>query len=208
MSSQPNFLLEKSFWQKDQLVVGLDEVGRGALAGPVTVAAVIFPPHLPRKKLSGVNDSKKLTPTAREKLVPQIKKFCLHFSLHSIDHQTIDRLNITAAIQKAMRASLKNLPPADHLLLDAFPLPYARGYPQRTHQTAVKNGDQRSFSIAAASILAKVHRDILMQEYHQLYPAYHWYANKGYGTKKHRQALKNQGPSPLHRRTFIKNFLS
>ncbi len=208
MSNKPSFNHEKPFWNKNQLVIGIDEVGRGALAGPITVAGVIFPPHFNSQKISQVNDSKKLSPNTRLKLAPLIKKHALHYTVKSSSHKIIDQSGIIYALHKTMHTTLKHLPQANHLLLDGLSLPDSSDYPQKTHQTAIKKGDQISLSIAAASILAKVHRDSLMQKHHQKHPHYHWHSNKGYGTKQHIDSLKKHGLSSLHRKTFIQSFVS
>jgi ribonuclease HII len=181
-----------------QLVSGIDEVGRGPLAGPVVAAAVILPPKV---ELAGVKDSKRLTATQRELCCETILSCACAVGIGCVEPAEIDRVNILQATFKAMIQAIENLqnPPPDFLLIDGpYKLPLA--IPQR----GIPRGDQRSLSIAAASIVAKVHRDRLMGEYHALYPAYGFAQNKGYGTALHLEALRCHGPCPLHRLSFLK----
>jgi ribonuclease HII len=176
-------------------VAGLDEVGRGPLAGPVTAAAVILPSDasLPR-----VRDSKQLTAPLREILCQEITRRARDFSIASVDAAEIDVLNILQATFEAMLRALQGLRSTpDFLLIDG---PYR--LPIDIPQQGITRGDQRSLSIAAASILAKVHRDHFMCDQHRLYPAYGFHHNKGYGTREHLEALRRHGPCPIHRRTF------
>jgi len=181
----------EGFW----VIAGLDEAGRGPLAGPVVAAAVILPPM---KKWVGVDDSKKLSPEQREKAFSLILRQEAAVGIGIVDAREIDRLNILRASLKAMEQAVENLPLSpDFLLIDgihSLPLPLA--------QRAIPKGDQRCQSIAAASIVAKVTRDRLMVAYHDEYPQYNFAKHKGYGTKEHLQAIRQYGHCPLHRQSF------
>ncbi len=184
------------------LVAGIDEVGRGPLAGPVVVAAVILPPELKSKtvykKLSGIKDSKKLTPLQRERLYPVIRENALGIGIGVVDEKTIDQINILQATYRAMRQAIADLTPCpDYLLVDALTIPNIS-----ISQEAIKKGDSLSLSIAAASIIAKVIRDNWMEQLHEFYPQYNFVAHKGYGTSEHLAAIEEHGPSPIHRRSF------
>lgn len=178
-----------------RVVAGLDEAGRGPLAGPVVAAAVVLPP---KGKWTGVDDSKKLSPAQREKIFPLLLEKALGVGVGIVEAQEIDRLNILQASLKAMQLAVEKLPlPPDFLLIDgihALRLPL----PQQT----IPKGDQRCLSIAAASIVAKVTRDRLMTAYHDQYPQYNFARHKGYGTKEHLQAIRKYGCCPLHRQSF------
>ena len=180
-------------------IAGMDEAGRGPLAGPVTAACCI--PDF-SKIAQGVNDSKKLTEKKRESLFDIIKESCICFAVVSEDEKVIDEINILNATKKAMKKALRQLRvEPEYLLVDAvkhdFGVPYS----------AIIHGDALSYSVAAASILAKVTRDRLMLEYDKIYPEYGFAKHKGYGTKQHIEALQKYGPCPIHRRSFIKNFI-
>lgn len=200
-SNSDMFIYEnKLFAEGVALIAGMDEAGRGPLAGPVTAACCI--PDF-SKIVEGVNDSKKLTEKKRESLFDLIKNSSVSFSVVSVDEATIDEINILNATKKAMKEALQKLEiKPEYLLVDAvkcdFGLPYS----------PIIHGDALSYSIAAASVLAKVTRDRLMLEYDELYPEYGFAKHKGYGTKQHIEALKKYGPCPIHRRTFIKNFFN
>ena len=201
---KPSLRYERKLWKKGYLrIAGIDEVGRGALAGPLIVAAVIFPQTktLP-SHLAEVNDSKLLSANKRQALAPLIKRAALDWGFGQASPREIDRLGIVKATQKAMRIAVKSLKHADFLLIDAFHVPYIPRLP-RKKQLAIVKGDQRCFSIAAASILAKVHRDRLMVRLSKYYPPYHLNQHKGYGTLLHRLALKEYGLSRIHRQTFL-----
>jgi len=178
-----------------RLIAGLDEAGRGPLAGPVVAAAVVLPP---KGKWTGVDDSKKLSAGQREKIFPLLMEKALGVGVGIVEAQEIDRLNILQASLKAMQLAVEKLPlPPDFLLIDGIhalrvPLP----------QQAIPKGDQRCLSIAAASIVAKVTRDRLMTAYHDQYPEYNFARHKGYGTKEHLQAIRKYGCCPLHRQSF------
>ncbi len=177
------------------LVAGVDEAGRGPLAGPVVAAAVILPEDV---DLPGVDDSKKLSEARREALYPLIRERALAVGVGIGNPELIDEINILQATLAAMRQAVEALAPSPEFLLvdgiSAVPLPI----PQRT----VKKGDSRSLSIAAASIIAKVTRDRLMVEYDRRYPGYGFASHKGYGSAEHLAAIAARGPSPIHRTTF------
>lgn len=181
------------------LIAGMDEAGRGPLAGPVTAACCIMDL---RDVIPGVNDSKQLSPKRREELFDDIKRKAVGYAVVSVDSEIIDEINILNATKKAMTEALYSLFPfPDVLLVDAVKHDF--GIPSR----AIIHGDALSYSIAAASILAKVTRDRLMAEYDGVYPGYGFARHKGYGTKMHAELLTKRGPCPIHRRSFIKNFL-
>lgn len=188
---------EKVFWHQGlNLVAGVDEVGRGPLAGPVVAAAVVFSQDV---SLKGITDSKKLTPQKREELFDLIFENALDVGIGKVDQVAIDKLNILNASLKAMYEAvsrLKNRP--DVVLIDGNQkIPHLR-IPQIT----VIKGDSLSLSVAAASIIAKVTRDRLMFDYHKKYPIFFFDQNKGYATKSHIQALKEYGPCEIHRMSF------
>ena len=176
-------------------VAGLDEAGRGPLAGPVVAAAVILPR---RCRLAGLNDSKQLGESERERLYKEIARRAVGVGIGCASEQEIDAMNILQATRLAMERAIRALaPPPDFLLLDAVTLPGVY-LPQRS----IIKGDELCFSIAAASIMAKVSRDRLMREYHLRYPQYNFLTHKGYGTAEHLQLLAQYGPCEIHRRTF------
>ena len=178
-----------------QLVAGIDEAGRGPLAGPVVAAAVILPHDA---RLPGVVDSKQLDPQRREARVEDILSCAAAVGIAMVDAPEIDRINILQATFQAMVMAVGNLRISpDYLLIDG---PYR--LPLSIAQEGITRGDQRSLSIAAASIVAKVHRDRLMSEFHGQYPVYGFDRNKGYGTAQHLEALRRHGPCPLHRVSF------
>jgi ribonuclease HII len=178
------------------LVAGVDEVGRGALAGPVMAAAVILDlRRFPR----GINDSKLLTKAARERLSGAIQRRCIAFAAARVDHKEVDRLNIHQASLRAMAEAVKALqPPPDYVLIDGRHLLPNLACPQR----AIIKGDKQSVSIAAASILAKVARDRIMTELDALYPGYGFASHVGYNTREHQEAIARLGASAIHRLTF------
>jgi ribonuclease HII len=177
-------------------IAGIDEAGRGPLAGPVVVGGVILPPDF---ELHGLNDSKKLTPKARERLYAEITgNFEIRWTSIAIPPQEIDRLNILGATHSGMRAVIEQLSPRPaHALIDGLPVP---NFP--CPQTALVGGDGLSLSIAAASIIAKVERDLIMLENDRLYPEYGFAKHKGYPTAEHFAKLRAHGPCPIHRRSF------
>ncbi len=175
-------------------IAGLDEAGRGALFGPVVAAAVILNP---KRRIVGLDDSKKLTPERRAELAPRIRDHALAYAIAEIDAQRIDAWNIYQASRQAMTAALQQLPiQPDYLLLDAMQLDVL------IEQKSLIRGDARSVSIAAASILAKTHRDARMAEWDAVYPQYGLAQHKGYATPEHLEALRIHGPTPLHRYSF------
>ena len=176
-------------------VAGIDEAGRGPLAGPVVAAAVILQPDRP---LDGVNDSKKLSERQRERLFEQIQQQARAIGVGTVDAATIDRINILQATRQAMLEAVQQLALQPDLLLIDGIMPIATQLPQQT----IKQGDQRSASIAAASIIAKVTRDRLMLDYDQQFPQYGFARHKGYGSAAHLAALRNHGPCPIHRLSF------
>src|SRR5579862_7164966 len=175
-------------WQR---IAGIDEVGRGALFGPVVASAVILNP---RRRIVGLDDSKKLMPERRRELAERIREHALAWATAEIDASRIDAWNIYQASRQAMALAVTQLfPTPDYLLLDAMEIDLP------IEQQALIHGDARSVSIAAASILAKVERDRRMEEFDQMYPQYGLGQNKGYGTPEHLEALRRFGPSPIHR---------
>ncbi len=182
------------------LVCGVDEAGRGPLAGPVAAGAVILPPD---HDLLYLNDSKKVTPKRRDLLYDQIREEALAYAVVMVGPEEIDRVNILQATYEAMRRAVASLDPRPAVLVnDAVTIPGIS-----LPQVPVVKGDARCISIAAASILAKVTRDRYMLELDKAYPAYGFASHKGYGTRQHIEALKAYGPCPAHRRTFIGHFV-
>jgi ribonuclease HII len=176
-------------------IAGLDEAGRGALFGPVVAAAVILNP---KRRIVGLDDSKKLTADRRDELAPRIKEHALAWAVAEIDAQRIDAWNIYQASRQAMTAALEQLQiQPDYLLLDAVKLDVL------IEQKSLIKGDAKSVSIAAASILAKTHRDMRMLEWDAVYPLYRLAQHKGYATPEHLEALRLHGPTPLHRHSFL-----
>ena len=194
---------ERALWRQGlTLVAGVDEAGRGPLAGPVVAAAVVFPCGWLEagldSRLRGLNDSKQLTEAQREEYYailtahPEIR-----YAIADADAGLIDRINIQAT-HRAMNAALEQLrPPPQHVLVDGSPVKS-----MRLPNTPLVKGDARSYSIAAASVLAKVTRDRLMREFDRLYPGYGFGEHKGYGTPQHLAAIRRHGPCPIHRRSF------
>lgn len=194
--TRPDDRLEKGFEKRGfKAVAGVDEAGRGPLAGPVVAAAVILPrTDVPK----GINDSKRLSPNQRQELAAVIKEVALT-SLAIIDVEEIEHRNILQATMQAMRTAVKRLPRVpDHVLVDGNRLPPKLNTPA----TAIVKGDAKSVSIAAASIIAKVERDSLMAKLANDYPQYGWAKNAGYATQEHLAALREYGPTPHHRRNF------
>ncbi len=184
-----------------RLVAGLDEVGRGCLAGPVVAAAVILKPeaYCLRGRVAEIRDSKLLPPKVREELVAEIEPLALGIGVGVVPADHIDACNIVEATRMAMMAAVANLPVRpDHLLIDYLRLP-ACCIPQKS----IVHGDSVCLSIAAASLVAKVFRDALMREQNRTFPGYGFASNKGYGTPEHIAALQRLGPSPIHRYSFV-----
>ncbi len=188
---------EKPLWEAGKkYIAGVDEVGRGPLAGPVVTAAVILPEDF---DVLGVDDSKKLSPKRREELFDLIMEKAIAVSIGRRNPEVIDEINILEATKAAMLDAIKGLKiRPDHVLIDAVVL---KGLD--IPQTSIIKGDAKSVSIAAASIIAKVTRDREMIEMDEKYPGYAFASNKGYGTKAHYEGLKKQGPCPIHRKTFL-----
>ncbi len=205
MTPNPDLKYEKELWSSYTLIAGLDEAGRGALAGPVCVGAVILPhnhPHLLRT-LNGVHDSKQLTPRQRSALAPLIQQTALAHGVGFASAEEIDQLGIVPATRLAASRALEALPQFPQYLLTDFRLELPE---LDIPQTAIVKGDARSLSIACASILAKTARDALMLELEEKYPEYKFASHKGYGTAFHRKKISTLGHSPIHRKTFqIKN---
>ncbi|MFH0847392.1 MAG: ribonuclease HII [Chloroflexota bacterium] len=198
-SQKPTFAEERQLWKQGcRLVAGVDEVGRGALAGPVCAAAVVLPAELKASWLKDVRDSKLLSPKVRERLAEKIRKVALGVGVGIISVESINAFGIAVATRMAMRQaidSLKVMP--DTLLIDFFTLPDVN-LPQK----GVVDGDTLCFSIACASIVAKVARDELMTGFDRLYPGYALAENKGYGTGEHLECLRRLGPCAIHRHSF------
>ncbi len=194
----PTFSYEISLWEKGvSLIAGIDEVGRGAFAGPVVSAAVILPPDFPQNL--GIHDSKLLSAQKRQSLVAVIKEKAISYSITEVCVLCINEMGIGKATQKCFFSTLSSLPTKPlHILSDAF---YISGI-KKTKQTPIIKGDQKSLSIASASILAKVYRDSLMTELAKTYPPYGFEKNAGYGTLSHRVAIKQFGLSDVHRSSF------
>ena len=188
-------LPDRKLWKKHNLVAGVDEAGRGPLAGPVVAAAVILPKDFFHPE---IDDSKKLAVSKRERLYETITRSAVDYAFGVIDAETIDIINILEATKYAMHTAITSLNPApqfvliDALKIDGLPYP----------QFSLTKGDTLSISIAAASILAKVRRDAMMRDYHRTYPQYHFHRHKGYPTKLHRACIRKYGSCPIHRKTF------
>ena len=215
MSKQKREKTMKKIWNADeklqyeraliakgyQYVAGVDEVGRGPLAGPVVCAAVIMP--LDENSLVvGVDDSKKLSEKKREALAEQIKERALAYTIIEIDEKTIDTINILEATKQGMKRAIEQLKIQPDVVLTDGNMTINIAHPQQS----VIHGDALSYSIGAASIIAKVHRDKMMVDFAQTYPDYGFEKNKGYGTAEHIKGIKEKGLCPIHRRSFTKNF--
>ena len=182
-------------------ICGIDEAGRGPLAGPVVVAAVIMPKD---SMIEGVNDSKKISEKKREALYDTITNEAISYSVGIIDQKEIDRINILNATKEGLTTAIKGLEvKPDRILVDALQGIDTCGVPY----TSIIKGDAKCYSIAAASIIAKVTRDRIMRQWDELYPMYGFEKHKGYGTKMHIDAIKEYGICPLHRHSFIKNIV-
>ena len=194
--------IEKDLYSKGfKNICGIDEAGRGPLAGPVVVAGVIMPQD---SMIEGINDSKKVTEKRREKLYDVIKEEAISYSIAVIDHHVIYDINILNATKKGLTISLQELTQKpDLIIVDALNNIDTLG----TKYESIIKGDAKCYSIAAASIIAKVTRDRIMREWDKVYTQYGFVAHKGYGTVAHIKALKEYGACPLHRKTFIKHFI-
>lgn len=188
--------IEKSIYSESiRNIVGIDEAGRGPLAGPVVAAAVILPPFF---LLDGLNDSKKVSKSKREALAEEIKRSALAWSVALVDEKVIDKINILQATRHAMKTAIDSLSVSpDFVLVDGEVNPLIK-----TPQRGIVKGDLNSASIASASILAKTYRDKLMEDYDESYPEYGFKMHKGYGTREHLNALKEYGPCEIHRLSF------
>jgi ribonuclease HII len=204
MKTKPTSLYEEFFWQHNFTgVVGIDEAGAGPLAGPVVAAAVIFDSIPDHNDLVAINDSKALSASKREFLNEIIKKHCAYYAFGEASPREIDELNILQARLLAMRRALDKIEHCDAILIDGtFAIPRLNKL-----QCTVVGGDAKILSIAAASILAKVHRDNIMRKLDKKYPEYNFAQHMGYGTKLHRELLQKYGPSPIHRLSFLKNII-
>lgn len=190
---------DEAFHENEKILIGIDEVGRGPLAGPVVAAAVILPKDA---NLVGLKDSKKLTEAKREALYDEIKKIALGIGIGIVEADEIDTINILQATFKAMRQALGMISvPYEVILVDGdHTIPGIQ-----TLQHAIIGGDDKSASIAAASVVAKITRDRMMIAVAEEYPGYDWASNKGYGSQKHYDGIRARGLTPLHRRSFLKN---
>lgn len=192
---------QEIYSDKIQYICGIDEAGRGPLAGPVVVASVIMPKN---SMIEGVNDSKKVSEKKREALYDQILEEALAYGIGIVGQEEIDKINILNATKQALTMSLKELKIKPDLILvdalnniDTMQIPYK----------SIIKGDAKVYSIASASIIAKVTRDRIMRQWDEIYPQYGFIAHKGYGTKKHIEAIKENGICPIHRKSFVKNFI-
>lgn len=187
-------------YESYEFICGIDEVGRGPLAGPVVAGAVILPKDC---DILYINDSKKLSAAKREELYDEIMEKAVATGIGMVSPQRIDQINILQATYEAMREAIAKLDPQPDILLnDAVTIPQVS-----IKQVPIIKGDAKSISIGAASIIAKVTRDRLMEEYDSILPGYGFASNKGYGSADHIKAIKEMGPTPIHRLTFIKNFI-
>ena len=194
---------EELSWYSDkiQYICGIDEAGRGPLAGPVVVGAVIMPKD---SFIEGVNDSKKVSEKKREKLYDLITNEAIAYAVGIIDHNTIDEINILNATKLGLKKAIENLSVRpDLILVDALNNMDTDGIPYKS----IIKGDAKVYSISCASIIAKVTRDRIMREWDNIYPEYGFERHKGYGTAAHIAVIKEKGPCMIHRKTFIKNFV-
>jgi len=226
----PNFSFENNLWKKGyKFVAGVDEVGRGCLAGSVVAGCVVFASNTKIPKEIRVNDSKKLTAKQREKSGKWIKENALAWGIGEASNALINHKGMARATKTAFRKAIKAVNEKlrigkvklDYLLIDAFFIPHVPGLPTKRRknkkgrylknpngrQTAIVHGDEISFSIAAASIIAKVYRDTFMKKLSRKYPKYGWERNKGYGTKEHQEAIKKYGITRFHRKLFVRNII-
>lgn len=195
-------MLDYDLKYEGKIVAGIDEAGRGPLAGPVVCACVVMP--LEKDKIiEGINDSKKLTEKKREELFEKITKVAISYAIVEVDEKTIDEINILNATKLGMKNALNSLSVVpDIVLIDAVKID------TQMNQENIIKGDAKSYNIASASILAKVYRDRLMKQLSLKYPQYNFAKHKGYGTKEHIENLKKYGKCPIHRNSFIKHFVN
>lgn len=217
----PHFSFENKLWKKGyKYIAGVDEVGRGCFAGSVVAGCVCFSKSIKIPKDIYINDSKKVTKKRREKASVWIKENAETWGMGEATASEINRLGMGKATKVAFRRAVGNANKRLHnrvqyLLIDAFYIPYLRGFPiykkslKKGYQMPIVNGDEKSISIAAASIIAKVHRDMMMEKIgnYKIYKKYDWVNNKGYATKKHQQAILRYGTVKYHRKQFINTFL-
>ena len=204
---QPNFSFEKALWKKGyKFIAGVDEVGRGCFAGPVVAGCVVFS-HKPYKLGNiRVDDSKKLSLKQRREASFWIKENALVWGIGEASVSLINRIGMGKATKVAFRRAIKGVnKKLDFLLIDAFYIPYVRGL-KRKNQKAIVDGDEKSLTIAAASIIAKIYRDSLMKKLSSKHPKYGWTRNKGYGTKEHLGALRKYGLTRHHRKQFVATY--
>lgn len=215
MRPYPDFSIEQQYWRENVCVIGVDEVGRGCLAGPVHVGAVCFgiPPDMqPQEVLSlGIHDSKACSAKKRERLVPYIISYSCAWAVASRDNTIIDQNGIVPAVEEAaveaVNTVLASMSSRQVMIItDTLPIKAFNTRPWR--HTPIPAGDRKSVTIAAASIIAKVIRDAEMSKHHTLYPRYGWKSNKGYGTAAHRAAVQKFGITPLHRKSFLQRLAS
>jgi ribonuclease HII len=208
----PNFRFEKKYWGRHKSIAGVDEVGRGCFAGPVVAGCVVFKPNLRISQAVKINDSKKLTPRQREIADSWIRQNAIAWGVGEASASLINRMGMAKATRVAFRRAISKVQkkvPIDFLLIDAFYIPWVKGL-RRKNQKALTHGDEKSLTIAAASIVAKVYRDKLMRSLSRnpRYRRYHWGRNKGYGTKIHQRAIVKLGLTRYHRKAFIETFLN
>ncbi|MBI3443260.1 ribonuclease HII [Candidatus Woesebacteria bacterium] len=206
----PDFLFEAKLWKEGfRIVAGVDEVGRGCFAGPIVAGCVIF--SAMKQFNNGtiiINDSKKLKPRQREIAEKWIKENCLAWGIGEASVAEINRFGIKKASEIAFRQAIANCKTiVDYLLIDAFYIPFVRGLGRKS-QLAIIDGDEKSISIAAASVIAKVYRDKLMASLNSKYNKFGWGRNKGYGTREHQEAIKKYGITKYHRKVFVNSFFS
>jgi ribonuclease HII len=210
-SFAPDFSMELEMLEKGHLIIaGIDEAGRGALAGPLSVGCTVYAADFIRNPdgaiFSTVNDSKLLTPSRRNLALQYIRRHSLFWKAQMVSHSTVDRLNINGATEYAIKKLLADMPHKPDIILLDGNFSFDLGIPS----ISVKKGDRRSLSIASASIAAKVTRDGIMERFAEIYPGYDFDASKGYGTLRHREALEKSGGCPIHRRSYepLKSLLS
>lgn len=217
LRKSPNLSFERRYWEKGyNFIAGLDEVGRGSFAGPVVTGCVVFDSKIKVPDGLRIDDSKKLTARQRNEAGGWIKENSLYHSVGEASVSTINKKGIGKATHVAFRRAVKKVNEyaeerIEYLLIDAYNVPYIRGFPTsgKVRQKAIQKGDSRSLSIAAASIIAKEYRDRLMSKLSDKSPfdRYLWHKNKGYGTKEHRDAIRNHGITKHHRIDFCKSYL-